>query len=283
MAKFRPLKKLKKWFSRDKVPSRKPPRQTFLGKMKKDLDPRTLLNLLPGKKNYRLRRDGLDFNVRRFTSDRYVIDETLRHRDYGNLVREGDTIIDLGANIGSFSADASRKAKKVVAYEPDKSNYKQLEKNLQLNNIGNVETHREAVSNSTGKRTFYTSAINKGTSSFYKRKWLLTAYEHLFGNKEDKVDCTTLDRIVHKAGDVDLLKMDVEGAEYDILLNTGKETLGHIKRIVMEYHPTAGDGHGPEELSKYLEDNGFAVDINQSKPYKAIFGKKEGVLYAEKE
>ncbi len=61
----------------------------------------------------------------------------------------------------------------------------------------------------------------------------------------------------HKIRRVDLLKMDCEGAEYEIMLNCPKAVLGKITRIAMECHSVPG--HSPDELRTLLEESGFVV------------------------
>ena len=59
--------------------------------------------------------------------------------------------------------------------------------------------------------------------------------------------------------DVDLLKMDIEGSEYNTLLNTPATVLRRIHRLSLEYHPQVllGEQYGKEQLFRYLIDSGF--------------------------
>jgi hypothetical protein len=59
---------------------------------------------------------------------------------------------------------------------------------------------------------------------------------------------------------VDLLKLDCEGAEYDILMRTTPDVLSRIDRIVMEYHDHRPDVRHPA-LAAFLRHSGYRVDV----------------------
>src|SRR5258708_5456294 len=81
-----------------------------------------------GPSRYRCRIDGMQLTVRRWTTDRLIVDEVLRKISYPAAGR-GDTVLDLGAHIGSFSLLAARAGARVLAFEPDPSNFSLLEEN----------------------------------------------------------------------------------------------------------------------------------------------------------
>ncbi|NJR39752.1 MAG: hypothetical protein HC781_14175 [Leptolyngbyaceae cyanobacterium CSU_1_4] len=62
---------------------------------------------------------------------------------------------------------------------------------------------------------------------------------------------------------IDLLKMDVEGAEYDILFTCPNETLAKIQRVVMEYHEFDGEKRNRFDLARLLEAHGFHVVVEK--------------------
>lgn len=71
-----------------------------------------------------------------------------------------------------------------------------------------------------------------------------------------EVPTLTLDSIAAPYQVVDLLKIDIEGAEYQVLPAASTDTLRRIRRIEMEYH-SSGD---PQILLRRLSDRGFSVD-----------------------
>ena len=87
--------------------------------------------------------------------------------------------------------------------------------------------------------------------------------------KSVKVKCITLEDIFneYKINQCDFLKMDCEGAEYDILLSTGGETLRKIKQINMEYHLPQFFGVGSPDLFpkliSHLKNAGFEVSVKK--------------------
>ena len=75
------------------------------------------------------------------------------------------------------------------------------------------------------------------------------------------VPSTTLPEIMNAHGidRIDLLKMDCEGAEYEVLYATSPEQLQRISRLRMEYHNLDGLRQHVGSLSTYLVDNGFRI------------------------
>ncbi|MEI8232613.1 MAG: FkbM family methyltransferase, partial [bacterium] len=61
---------------------------------------------------------------------------------------------------------------------------------------------------------------------------------------------------------IDLLKMDIEGMEYEIVRNMGPK-IRNIANMIIEVHPRKD--HRIEEIQRTLVQNGFRVEINQDK------------------
>ncbi len=65
-----------------------------------------------------------------------------------NIIKKGDTVIDVGANIGFFTLffrSLVGDNGKIIAFEPEKKNFEILKKNIQVNNLRNVEIHNLAL------------------------------------------------------------------------------------------------------------------------------------------
>ena len=171
--------------------------------------------------------------------------------EYG-VSHKTDTIIDIGANIGVYSLISAKKYKsKVYAYEPMPQSFSLLKKNIELNKLqSKVKYHKLAVAKTNEKRRFY----NTGSSPF----------NSLYTKGKDyvEVECTTL-KDIFKDNNIktcDILKIDCEGAEYEILYNTPDSILAKIKEIRMEYHKIeGGEKDNVNDLKKYLQDKGFSV------------------------
>ena len=130
-------------------------------------------------------------------------------------------IFDLGANLGYFSllcASYSSGAK-IFAFEPIPANMTILCRHLLINNVKNVTPVNLAVSDHLGLVDF--SADNQSVSYTYKQSSSYYGIRHL----NIKIGTTSLDTLNSQFGfpEPDIIKIDVEGAEYDVLL--GAESL----------------------------------------------------------
>lgn len=129
---------------------------------------------------------------------------------------ENTTFFDVGANLGYFTLMSSFKINKgkIFAFEPVPKNIAILKKNLELNDVKNVQLIEKALSVKEGKAHF--AVEENGANSHFEDIDLV----HAKMNKEDvvEVNVTTLD-IFCKENNVipDVIKVDVEGAEVDVL------------------------------------------------------------------
>ena len=127
-------------------------------------------------------------------------------------IKKGDTVIDIGANIGYYTILFSKlvgKKGKVIAFEPEPSNFKLLKENIEINNCKNVVPFNVALSDSKGKKELYFNPENRGGCSL-KNKNLKNVL---------KVRTMPLDDIIKKAN---FIKIDVEGAEAEVLEGADK-------------------------------------------------------------
>jgi FkbM family methyltransferase len=134
-------------------------------------------------------------------------------------------IVDLGANVG-FSALYFLKsfpASRVIAFEPHPAHIKRLLANLSLNGATErVELHRAAASN----RNDRLSLSDRGMSSSLVKN----------GRSPDSLEVDVLDIFnVLRNQRIDILKMDIEGSEYDLLSDARFLAL-RASTIVMEWH-----------------------------------------------
>lgn len=205
-------------------------------------------------------KDGARFWVRVNTSDRLMIWEIWNAKAYDDKhlpIGEEDTVVDIGAHIGAFSVRAARLAHHghVFSYEPSSKNFSMLMKNRLLNEANNLYVEESAVSGRNGRMTLFTPAGNPIMGSL-----LQGTSAH-----SETVNVTTIPDIIatQRIARIDLLKMDVEGAEYDILFNCPDETLAKIQRVVMEYHEFAGEKRNRLDLARLLEKQGFHVLVEK--------------------
>ena len=170
-----------------------------------------------------------------------------------------DCVVDLGANVGFFSCRVAPLARRVICYEPVPGNFAQLKRNVEGRQ--NIYPVCEAVAGKTGTLRLYRPKYDVwGTRySMYHEANPNTSKDF------DEVPSITLDQLFDRLqiGRCDLLKMDVEGAEYDILWTTSEETFSRIRRIYGEYHQV--HSHESEmntgNLNSFLRSKGFEVEV----------------------
>jgi FkbM family methyltransferase len=190
--------------------------------------------------------------------DHVPIIEIFLREDYG-IVGDGAVILDLGANIGVFSIYAATTARNVTvyAYEPMAEFYRLMQENVLLNELnGTVKCFNAAVAGDAHRRDLYV----EGADLFFP-----TLVPASPGGMTRKVSvaCTTLADIIDSNGleQVDLLKMDCEGAEYEILYNTPARYFDRIREIRMEYHNLSGKQHNSRDLAAFLNSMGYDAII----------------------
>lgn len=121
-------------------------------------------------------------------------------------VKEGDIVLDVGANIGYYTLIFSKavgRRGKVFAFEPEPNNFILLQKNVQINNLENVTLIQKAVSKKSGKIYLYLCDYNHGQHR---------TYESPRCNSSISVDCITIDDYVESASlnKINFIKMDVK-------------------------------------------------------------------------
>lgn len=244
-------------------------------------DPRLIFRIFSGltrpsePAQVTLRKSDLRFNIRG-KMDIWSLKETFIDRFYerfGTPIGDGWNIIDVGAGIGDYTIFATYQhpRNQVYAYEPFAKSFDLLRKNLELNLIENAQTYAKAVFGHTG-------ALRLNTLGGEPLQIRSEEASHQIGfDSENLVPSLSLaDVLISNRIEIcDLLKLDCEGAEFDILFNAKPETLSMIKRIVMEFHDGV-TGHNHGELADYLRKHGFQVQTSPNYVHDDL-----GYLYAE--
>jgi FkbM family methyltransferase len=231
-----------------------------------------MLHVLPkGETEYRLRK-GPNFLVRRYTSDGSCVVDVTREGEYFKHfgIMPGDIVVDIGANIGSFSVYAAwlEPSARVLAVEPLGSNYALLKRNGEHNGLKNLETFKCAVMGKAGEITIYHgSADAEGSSSVVKSG---VVDESL----AEKVPCISFSELLDKVPRVDFLKVDCEGAEFDFIPDAPSAALKKVRKIAMEWHDVRKD-FTHKDLVRKLESEGFRVTVDPPLP-----GQDNGMLFA---
>jgi FkbM family methyltransferase len=194
-------------------------------------------------------------------------------------LRPGEVIVDIGANVGTFAVAVARMFPQapVICVEPEASAYAFLAKNVKGNHLSEVETINAACGGSSGEQVLYARRLHMRSPTAWSTLYETDNYGSAFAPL-DKVPVFSLDRLfsMYEIDACGLLKLDCEGAEYEILVNASPDVLSRIRRISMEYHLGLTD-HTPDELGSWLESCGFAIEGQ------APFDEEGGYLYAWRE
>jgi len=193
----------------------------------------------------------------------------------GLQLPRGATIIDIGAHVGLFSLWITRQAPdaRAICVEPSPGLHSFLRRNITENRLPNVHVLEAACASPGPARALYGRGPNAMNTLFAR---------DALGSTFHQVACTarvSLDEIFERYGIVrcDFLKMDCEGAEYEVLFGASQATIAGIRALAMEYHVGLND-HDPEDMVRFLNSEGFAVrkmPLSQDDP-------ETGYLYAQR-
>jgi len=199
----------------------------------------------------------------------YILNEIFHLKIYNNdfvCVAENDIVFDIGFNYGFFTLDAlTYKPKKVIGFEPNPK----LVKVFNQLNIDSVELHQVAVSDKAGSTIFYENNFS-GKSSIHSDINSDTS------SNSYQVNICGFNDMAEQYDVINYLKVDCEGAEYEIFESIPNEFLtNRIRKIALEFHHNINDIKVVNLISK-IKQCGFETKID----YKD--GDSTGMLYARK-
>ena len=158
------------------------------------------------------------------TLNLFDLDELIIFSFYWSNRGRYKRVLDIGANLGLHSVILGKCGYEVRSYEPDPAHHEILRGNLELNGIRGIETHNAAISSKNGEMEFVRVLGN-------------TTGSHLAGSKPNPYG--SLDRFPVKLEAfqplmerADLVKLDVEGHEKEILLNTNRSDWERVDALV---------------------------------------------------
>jgi FkbM family methyltransferase len=176
----------------------------------------------------------LSLLIRPETTDIKVIDEVMI-RDVYELkkldfwIEPQDYWLDLGANIGTFTLMCLSRGAKVISYEPEEENFQLLETNIKTNFNTGFTLHQKAVGATNGQVPLY---LCKGDYNKYRH----TIYPKR-GRESVQIPMESIHSVLAKNRQITAIKIDIEGAEIDILesmkLSDWRKT--QVKKMVFEY------------------------------------------------
>ena len=204
--------------------------------------------------------NGLKVEIRPDSGDLYGCFEVLLRGDYtklGQSLKGEDVVIDVGANIGSFSLLAGKAVGaegKVIALEPDERNFRQLQRNIALNNLTNVKPIRCCLGSYSGDIELYGSDV-----SLFNSIYSSVDNKEVSRVESQKVPITTLKDLMRdlEIDQCQYLKIDCEGAEYDILEAMSKKSAAKVEQVTIEVHKVPG--HSEQEINDSMENLGYRL------------------------
>jgi FkbM family methyltransferase len=179
-----------------------------------------------------------------------------------SLLEPGATFVDVGANEGYFSVIASKLVGQdgtVIAVEPQGRLREVLEKNFELNHVRNVRIVDAAISNHRGVGTLHLSPdTNTGSTGL--------SQSTVYRNARETTATITLTDLLSNNGiaHVDLMKMDIEGFEYEAILGSPELFREQrVRALALELHARALTlrGHAAEEIVAFLKGCGYRMDM----------------------
>ena len=190
--------------------------------------------LIPGHSKLTVTIGGVHANVRPGTTDLAILATAHEPRTSSWFqVKPGDVVVDVGAHIGRYTLMAARYASRVVAVEPEPSNYSALLSNIRFNSYSNVTALCVALSDQNRKLPLHVAALGNMGSSSLEPESIGQGTESKRGTVE--VQCDTLDSIVARLNleSIDWLKIDVERHEIP-MLEGAQETLAKARNVILE-------------------------------------------------
>lgn len=185
-----------------------------------------------------------------------------------NNIKKGDTVVDIGANIGFHTILFANKIGpqgKVYAFEPDPVSYKILLKNIKANNFKNVIASPLAISNKKAVLNLYKSKDNYGDNRVYSSDISSTNLTI----KADSLDNFFSD-LITKGKKISLLKIDTQGFEPFVIQGAKKLIKKYKPILFFEYWPYgyhSSKSNGTEMLNylKKIYKDLYLIDDNNEK------------------
>lgn len=207
-------------------------------------------------------RTGMQFSTRGKTTDINDAVVVLSGKEYPpallglDKADRGDRrpiVLDCGGHIGSFTMYVKSHWPKAKVYvmEPVPDNLNLLKENIAQNNLTDINVIPYALYGQSG--TFYIDLANKQFDA------VNVSVEKPNHNQFVTIEALTLDEVLQKnqISIVDLMKMDIEGAEYHIFAHSLESLNQHVRRIIMEFHPAGDIAKRNEIVDRLCQDGKF--------------------------
>lgn len=178
------------------------------------------------------------------------------------LIKPGMVVADIGANLGRYTLIMSKEvglSGEVHAFEPDKENFYLLKCAVENGKYNNVIIYNKAVSSESGKGTLFFCEEHRGNHSIF---------DDSAGKKKIEIETVALDNLFLSGKRIDLIKMDIEGAEAAAQKGMIRilDENPHIK-IISEFWPfrLRKSGNNPKEFLESWVGLGFEIYLINEK------------------
>ena len=182
--------------------------------------------------------------------------------------KEGDIVVDIGAHMGRYTIPSAKSvgvSGKVIAVEAHPYNFAILQHNLKLNKLTNVSLLNSAAYSKKANLKLYLPDEDLGYTMHHSvmTNYLSTKYNNEIERKYIEVEADTLDNLLKSSGitTVNWIKIDVEGAEYEVLKGAG-EILSTNKPISILVEVHGKDTYGP--TIELLRSNNFHIEFERT-------------------
>ncbi|MDO8265286.1 MAG: FkbM family methyltransferase [Candidatus Parcubacteria bacterium] len=194
---------------------------------------------------------------------KFFLLENFETKIFGSFIKTGMTIVDIGANLGYYSliaAELTGNEGKILAFEPEPENFSLLLKNIEANGYKNIKAFNLAVSDRSGKTNLFVCEESTGSHKIY---------DSGENRKSIAVSSVSIDDFLGKTSKIDIIKIDVEGAEPYVFQGMKGVIEANPKLIIIcEFWPYAlkTAGFNPKDFLATLANYGFIIYlINEDK------------------
>jgi len=222
-------------------------------------------------RKFKIPKNTYEFYCRNNDDDILMMTTHERHISERNFSpKEGDVVIDVGAHIGPYTLKASKRVGlngKIIAIEADPENFDILNRNIQLNKLTNVIALNYAAYSKEDKIRLY--LLKKDKSSYTKYNTVMTDIAQYNNEQKEfvEVQANTLDYLLLSNGikheQVNWIKIDVEGAEFDVLKGA-KNILSksnNISLLIEIHNLTLHNTTLYEPIKEFLHSYNFKIEF----------------------
>jgi FkbM family methyltransferase len=164
---------------------------------------------------------------------------------YKDIIKPGDVLLDIGANVGLFSLHVHPYFKRIICVEPTPEHFQKLKQLAPF-----AEHEQAALAGHTGRTMFHWCGINTTMNSLQQR-----------GDRSFEVAAITLEDLLdkYKLDKVDFCKIDIEGSEdVAIITETLRPVANRLHTVFIELHPPNSESQ--DKWQKIFEAVGYKVE-----------------------